>query len=262
MFIANRAHINTIRSTFQQLQTKPPKQVADALERIDLLEKRVVNISASTSDLAESVTDALLRGVEPSSDPAVQQAVTANWLSTLHHLPEVITAGGQRALRDALTANLDKIIEQWNSAIGNAGNALTDLHATLGDVDLADAAAILRLGGDAADRWSQARSVVARIAAAADGWSTLMLFVGTSPNPIHRALRLAPLTLEQFDSLPAAVDAWGLIRAGVEGVSLPTLDEYRDRIASVEAERERPAMTLDARRSSIAGHPIMVRVRA
>ena len=66
-------------------------------------------------------------------------------------------------------------------------------------------------------------------------------------NAEHRALRLAPLTLEQWHNLPHKLTAWDALRAGLT-LDLPDLEDYRSRVAKVQQSPE-PLTIVDHQRS-------------
>lgn len=69
-----------------------------------------------------------------------------------------------------------------------------------------------------------------------EGWVNLMQFLRVTLAAEYRPLKLADLTLEEWQSLPAKVDPWGVMRAGITP-SLPTLEEYRQRVAAIQQGR-------------------------
>lgn len=257
MFITDRVIGARIRTAFDSLGAKPPKEVADAFARLDKISEGIPTIANASGELNEAVTAALLAGVEPATDATVQKALTAQALSANHALPEAVVGAAYDVVRDAVMQHLDSIVESWGKAVHSAAARLRKAHERLGDVSLDETGTILAQGGDAANVWADAQGANGTIAAALEAWTALMQFIRFTPNADQRALRLAPMTLEQYRELPPKLDGWGATLAGLD-IDLPTLDEFRARVADIAAEAAQVDMVVDPLRSHNAGHAIRV----
>lgn len=219
-----------ILQTFDQLEVKPPAPVAAVIEhRAEMLDRLQVWIPPHA--LAPVVLDAIERGADVANDPAVIEAL--RW-AQLHSADPTITPAMRRqlleGLRMALTEYADAVTSTWGTAVAAAAAQLTAAHKVLGETDLDDADAIVRLGGQAAEAWGVARAALTTVEQAHAGWRLLFHFTRGRRSSAPSALVLADLAPEVclarpelYGSGKAREVAWGLIAAGVE-LDLATLD--------------------------------------
>jgi len=238
MNISERSTVNSVRNTYLQLGLNPPKELADALARLDKLNERARQLGAlpAGDDLGNAVSAALLDDRDPAGDYDVQRILAAQALAAHHGLPDAVTAAAVDGIRNACATHLDDIVNDWRAPFDRAAADLAAAYQRIGNLDLDDTTTILAKGGDIAEVWATARTAAGTIDTVLNGWHALMMLMNVTLDPRHRALRLAALGLEQYRSLPAKTSAWDLLRSGVT-LNLPSLDEYRRRIANIEREQ-------------------------
>lgn len=233
MNLTDRTAANAVRSLYSTLNVEPPEALGTAWDNADKLAAKAGQLGAKPGDLPSAVVAAILADRDPSTDPDVQRVITAHALMANAGLPDAITGAAIEDIREVCLAHRDQIITGWRVAFDEAAAALAAAHGRIGGLDLDDAVSILAKGGDIADSWATARAADRTISAVVDGWSDLMRLIRVNPDPRHRALRLAALSLEQYRTMPAKLSGWDAVRAGLR-LSLPTLDEYRARITALE----------------------------
>jgi hypothetical protein len=148
-------------------------------------------------------------------------------------VPDAIAGAALDGIRDACLAHLDEIVTAWRKPFDQAAGELVETHDRIGDLALEDTATIVARGGDIADVWATAKGADQVISQVLSGWSNLMMLVRVPVNASHRPLKLAALAKNQWRTLPAKLSAWDAVGAGLT-LSLPTLDEYRARVARIQ----------------------------
>ena len=146
----------------------------------------------------------------------------------------------------------DAIVAAWREPFDQAAATLTVAHSHIGDVPLTDAQTILHKGANIAEVWAGARSAVETIDALLLAWASLMPFARlVTPQKGHELLRLAAIDWPTWrdTNLPDA-NPWAMVRAS-HTLSLPTADEYAQRVAVIEEGTRRAQ--LEAQRSREAG---------
>lgn len=252
--ITDRTTTNNVLATFDGLGIKPPKGVAAAFARAEKLTEKSGSLGARPGDLEAAVTAAILAGREPAADPEVQRVATASMLADRITLPEAVAGAALDGIRDACLAHLDEIVTAWRKPFDDAAHVLTEAHQRIGDLPLEDTATIVAQGGDIADVWAKAKGADQVITQVLNGWSNIMTLVRVPLNADHRPLKLAALTKEQWRNLPAKLSAWDAVRAGLT-LSLPSLDEYRARVATIQksiaSEQAAAGEVIDPQRSAM-----------
>ncbi|MDQ3416418.1 MAG: hypothetical protein M3474_04840 [Actinomycetota bacterium] len=137
-------------------------------------------------------------------------------------------------------AELDKIVAGWRKAFDAAVLDLAAAHKRIGNRSLDDTTSIMALGDDIADEWARATKAVQTIDTVIGAWTALMQLTRVTLAAEYRPLKLADLTLDQWLTLPAKVEPWGAVRAGITP-TLPTLDEYRARVDRLQQARSQHA---------------------
>lgn len=234
--MTDRTTAANIRSTFAAISVDPPKSVTAAYAKAEKLTEKASHLGSEPGALEAAVTDAILAGREVHTDPAVTAGIVGQALASNQAISEAVAGVASDLIRGACFAELDNIVNAWAVAFDQAVNELKEAHDRIGDLPLDDTTAILAKGRDIADVWAEAQNADRTIDVIVGGWTSLMQMVRVSVNPDQRALRLAELTLDQWQTIPAKAKAWDLIRAGIRP-DLPTLDEYRRRIALIQNAR-------------------------
>lgn len=233
MNVSDRTTTTNIRGTFTALDIKAPAEVACAFAEADHLADGAARLTAEPGAVELATTAAILGKRDPATDPDVQRALTMQALVSNQMLPDNITAAALDRLRDACMAERDAIVTTWQKVYDKAAATLTRTHQRIGDHDLTDTTPILAKGGDIAEVWAEAQNAARVLDTVLTGWVNLMLFMRVSLVPEHRPLKVAALTYEQLSSMSPKLTPWDAVRAGITP-SLPTLDEYRDRVAAAQ----------------------------
>ena len=237
MPISDRTTAGTILTLMAQNDVDAPEVVA-ALGRAREIENAATRIGLGRGALGEAVFAALDAGRDPATDPEVQRAITANYLDNPGVAEAVREAAYGRA-RAVCDEYRDDIVTAWRKPFNVAAATLAGAYDRIGEVELDNADAILRNGGDIAEVWAKARAAVATIRAIRNGWSTLAEFTRAVNVDNHfRPLNFIDPTVDQWlgDHLrESRIDAWDATRGGYT-LALPTFDEYRQRIARITAE--------------------------
>ena len=259
MNITVRTSTSAVRQTYVTLDIKPPKALTDAYARAEKLTAKAGDLGARPGDLEQAVAAAVLADRDPSADPDVQRVTVAHALMANAGLAGAVSAAGLEGVRDVCVEHLDDIVGDWGQAFDKAAATLAAAHERIGSVPLTDTTAILARGGDVADVWASATRAEQTIDQALNGWVNLMALARVVLDPRHRALKLAPMSLQQWESAPVKLTAWEAVIAGL-ALALPTIAEYRSRVASIQREQAEPVTVIETGRSLVAGREIRVRV--
>jgi len=264
MNVTDRTTSSTVAATFTNTGTKPPKAVADAHAAMADLTQRASRLRVDGSDLAPAVTAALAAGRDPASDPEVQRVVTAIALSGNQALIETVEAEAVDQFRGVCIEHREDIVSAWRKAFDAAAAKLAACYERIGPVPLEDVGTIMVQGGDIASVWAEARKASATIGTIEAGWAALGEFTRTvTVDPNRQVLRLAAVDFETWKAKGlrrARLTPWQILLTGLT-LSLPTLEEYRDRVRAIEEAEAAPEMVVDRERSHIAGREIRVPVR-
>jgi len=235
------AHLSMIRQAMTAAGGTFPKAVAQALDdREKLTEGAAAMTSPSPDAIAAAVADALAAGRDPLDDEAVRRLATASVLCGTSG--NALTGGVARATEarvvQALTDDVDAILDTYGTAVYEAGQVLTAAWRILGDLDLSDSAAVLKMGPDASRAWTDAREAQARIRTIERGWYALAEVTRfASSTPVAQTLRLANLSLEQVEHVVGRkAEPWAIVRAGVT-IELADRESIRARVERLETER-------------------------
>lgn len=235
------AFLGTLRTAMKAADATFPKPVATAIADQDRLAVAVSALpSSSYTNLMAAVAAALLDGRDPLDDETVRRLATARILEgTSDHqsLAYGVAKAAEQRIVDALTANADAILADLKKAVDAAGERLTAAHEILGDVDLGDTAAVLRGGPTAATAWATAKEAVGTIRTIDAGWFALGHITRHVSPDTATTLRLADVSLDDYEQLGHRADPWDLVRAGAT-INMATRATVGDRIARHLAERD------------------------
>ena len=256
MNITDRAMSSQILNGFTDSGAKAPKAFTDAHERATRIAAAVRNLGAGQGDLAQAVMQALDAGRDPATDADVQRIAVAAQIAN-PGIEQQIDAMAFDGFREACTAHTDAIIAAWRKPFDVAAAALTEAHARIGDVPLEDTGTIMRKGADVAEVWAKATAAVKVIDAVDAAWQALGTISGSSSSDRrYRVLRIAAVDFEtwverEYEGM--RLSPWAAIGAGLT-LSLPTMTEYRGRVAVITAGAEQVAAEQeDDRRAYLTG---------
>jgi hypothetical protein len=215
---------------------KPPKQVTDAWARCLSVAGAVDNLYARPEAISVAVAAAVERGDDPAADPAVQRALTAVSIANRGIGAEVDSIAFER-FRQVCRDQADPVIKAWARPFDTAANTLASAAELIGDLTLESTTEILARGGTIAETWAGALSANNTITRIAAGWSAFVQFARlASVDARHRLLVLAAFDYPTFAATSATVTPWDATRAGLT-LSLPTAEQYRQRITDVDEGR-------------------------
>lgn len=238
--MSTRAHLSMIHIAMTAAGATYPKAVAKALEDAEKLPTAVAALAAPSADvMAAAVVDCLNAGRDPLDDEQVRRLTTAAVLAgpSGNALTGGVARAAERHVVAALTAEADAILTTFGAAVAEAGATLTGAWRILGDLELTDSTAVLRMGPDASRAWTDARDAQKRIRALDGGWFGLAEATRFASSTDAPTLRLANLSLEQFEKLGRKAQPWDIVRAGVT-IELADRTTIRERVARLTTERE------------------------
>jgi len=260
MSTTDRAFVSQVIAALDKVGAKPPAAVTESWQATQRISQQVREIGVRPEAVYAAVATALERGDDPALDPDVQRILVASQLSNQGVMTGVDDVAYSR-LRQTCTEHADAIVGAFAKPFDAAAKTLVDAHQAFGDIDLTDAAAVLRKGGDAASRWAQATTAVATIDTISQGWTMLAMFAGASADARYQVLRIAAPTFQQWQDQQLASrkpTAWEALLAGLT-LSLPTYTQYRERVATITDGAQQEAVPpIDRARSHIAGREIRV----
>lgn len=237
MNISDRSNAAQLIAALDKVGAKPPAAVAESYATTIRVSDAVRVIGVRPESIYPAIAAALTRGDDPTADPEVQRILTSGQISNGGVIAGVDDIAFSR-FREVAAEHSDDIVTAFRKPFDRAVTTLTTAHQSLGDVPLEDSGTILRIGGDAPAQWAKATAAAATVKNIVLGWAALAAFTGISSDAIHyQVLRITAPTYEQWMSQELEgkhADPWGLVIAGLS-LSLPTVSEYRQRVAAIEA---------------------------
>lgn len=211
---------------------KAEKVTTKALEVLKAME-----YAATDQALMPAAAETLARGQDPLEAPEVQRAALARTITTSVNYPTV-KAAAVTPLHEALTSNGHALTEALRPAFEDAANTLADARTHLGDVSLDDAAAVLALGGQAADAYRQVAEAEKVIRDAADILRQYHRLTGPEVSSDYHLLRWADADPDQWKAHAKNGRPYVVAAAGVP-LSLADPAELAERVTRLEvAARE------------------------
>ncbi|MDV2477839.1 hypothetical protein F8M49_25020 [Rhodococcus zopfii] len=208
-----------------------PDAIDAADERATRFTEAAGHIGAPDGELIDAFLAAVDTGKDPAADKNVQRALTADRLAN-ENLRAAIDHHAAVLIIDALIDHAQHLFDEWHTITNRASTALTDAHAVLGDTDLDDTKAVVRLGGRAADAWANATNAVATIDRLNLVWQQWAEVTRRAPsNAAYSNLRFADIEPGDWRThqLDGRVAPWTIIRIGYT-LDLADPDEMRRRI--------------------------------
>ncbi|WP_064256153.1 hypothetical protein [Rhodococcus sp. HS-D2] len=216
-------------------------------------EARAEKIAAYTDtftapELRDALVAAIDAGREPTTDPHVAAALNAQQLHN-EALADTMRTEAGHILTDALTQHDIALIDAWRTVFDTAAAALHTAHEVLGDIDLNNAEAILRQGGDAADVWTKAKTGIRTIDTITQAW--VAWAQATRLAPVDGTWQAARITDADWHTwhthkLGGSTDVWAIVRAGAH-LDLADANTYRQRVDQLTTERAAEATAAAAR---------------
>lgn len=243
----------TIAQTFAlctSLDAKAPTAAHKAWHQLTAAADAAAHLD-TRNDLAERVVEALEAGRDPFTDPAVAAAATREAVN--RNRPGIDAAIDDRA-QTFLDEHAVGLVTALRKPFASAADTLTDALDKLGDVDLADAQAVVVQAGTAAQTWVQATAALRTIEQIQRQWLLLSQLTSSLPTPQQTAALVIvdpdPGQWLNDDQAHVKRSAWDLLRAGYR-LDLATPDTFRDRLAGIgqEQTRRRDSDSLAERRA-------------
>jgi hypothetical protein len=216
---------------------KLPSPVLESYERATRITQAAQSIYPPQGALMDATIAALDAGRDPASDPAVQRAHLAMQIGASDGMGRMVgdVVAGQTA--QVFSEHADAIVKAWVGPFNKAAATLARCHERIGDVSLEDTAEIMRMGGDIARVWADARDAATTIERIDFAWSALALLTRFAPlDPRFPALRITSATPDEWQASGferQTPGAWAVQRAGL-ALSLADGAEYVHRIAAVQ----------------------------
>lgn len=241
------ASARTMMDTFTAVDATAPKPVRDAYTTATRIIEAGRNLGQPPEALARAVHRALAEGDDPAGDPQVQAHVAAQALAN-PGIGQAVEEVANTTLIETVAAHVDELVTIWREPFDAAAADLRAAHATLGDVNLDDAAGVLVQGPAAADAWARANNAVTAITKVLAGWDAMVRLTRTAraDDQAHRALRMVEATPEQWLEHQLAgtdLDPWAATRLGLS-LRLPTPQQYTQdvqKLADAQLAAERKA---------------------
>lgn len=235
------AQIGLLAAAMVAAEAPWPKPVVKALADRDKIVAAARNLQAPhPSVIAAAAALALLAGADPFDDPLVRRYATMAAVGGEEggSLARNVSNHAEQRVVDAIDP--DPIVAALKAAADEAGRILVTAHEVLGDVELGEAAIILRMGPVAAQAWTDARAAEKRLRVLVSGWHALASLTRFASPELLPILRVADVDLDTFEKLGQRADAWALVRAGavVDMADRVTARERPERIGRERLARE------------------------
>jgi hypothetical protein len=237
--MSSRPYVDLIRSAMRTCGADFPPAVAKALDDRDRLAQLTPGMrSPSMKELDDALFAAILEGRDPFADETVRSIVIAQAIggNSGSMIEQHVETAAQQRIVDAMTDTADEIINTLKTVADAAGRELASAHRTLGDLDLTNSTAVLKLGVDAAEAWAGALKALKTLRTIDKAWFTMTVLTHCVGD-IAPSLRLADLDLDTYQAVGRKAEPWDLVRAGAT-IDLATATTARERVARINTERE------------------------
>jgi hypothetical protein len=240
-----RVALTTARTMVDQhlpsLGVTIPKPYRDDLAAVDRMLARLDRIAPDRRATALAVAAALEDDRDPATDPAVLAALAREQLQALNAAAAVAQVGDERRAA-AIAKHGPAIIASMVPVVDAADHALRQAHDRLPNLDLGDVHYVTRLPPQSMALWGAARDALARVDRVAVVWQAVVRAAGLTPlepRSPYLPLILAPLDADALAALPDRTPT-APAHAG-HRLALATVDSYRQRVATVQAQQTRAA---------------------
>lgn len=240
MFVQNPiTQAGSIISSSQSVGAKLPAPVPEAYERAARIAKAAQTIYPPRDALMVAVVDALDANRDPASDPEVQRVHLAQQIGSSEGIGRGVGDIVAGQMLETFRKHADGIVKAWVQPFDQATKALAAAQDVLGPVPLEDTASIVAQGGNAAEVWGQAQGAAQVLASIQHAWGELARLTRlASVDQHYPALSIASVDAETWEARnlhSRKVSAWEALSEGLT-LSLPTMVEYRRRIANLQRE--------------------------
>ena len=250
MNLSARATAITIVDAIKATGIKAPT-ITKAFDKATRISTAAQGLGLPGSTLIAAVAEALGDDRDPAACPAVQRVVVMSAIAG-EGVMQGVAAIAFDDFRAVCTDERDKLVNAWQAPFDASVATLEAAHDRIGHLALDETGPILAKGGDIATVWAQARAAAGTIDTIAAGWFALGAFTrAVSDDPRRRALRLVDVdytTWVEAELEHKRLTPWDAVLAGLT-LSLPTVDEYRQRLAVITQ-----AEAAEAQRVADAGH--------
>lgn len=227
-------------ATARKAGVQIPKPIIDAEQRATRIANYSTNLASP--ELIDALVTAIDAGKDITTDKNVAAALQAQQLVNEGIRERMRNQAGQ-ILTDALTIRDEELFDALTTVFDKAADQLATAHTTLGDVDINNADAVLRLGGHAAEAWAVAKSGVATIDTINKTWAAWAQVTKLAPIDAHwQTLRIADVDWHTWhtNKLAGNPNPWKLTQLGIT-LSLADANEYRQRHEALQTERAKEA---------------------
>lgn len=203
-------------------------------------------------ELTARVLDALAAGRDYHTDKQVQAMLLDCVLVGQLNVGGAAVERADMGCGDALTEHADSILTAWADSLDAHGAALLAAAAVL-PADLTATDAIVKAGAEAMTHWAAAQTAIKLFRVAVDGFAALattarVTVVKKNPAIVTRA-DVATLGEAEATAMREGrpVDVWMLARHQAP-LRLATLQEYQQRVAAHEQQRQAAALAYEEQR--------------
>lgn len=240
----NPTTVDGILNTADRLGANIPKPVLTKWRKLTATRTSVKSLD-TTSDLPGAVLAAVEKGVDPTTDPGVQRAVTARAIGDVRN--EFNKVLNDR-VEDFARTHAHDILAGFQKPFDAAALSIARCLDTLSDVALEDTEAALSRGGSAAAAWVDAQEADKTISTIQQTWKLLNLVAPTGlSNPRHQLLIISPVPPATFidENLDkTSTRPWDVARRGWR-LSLATPETLQERVNAIAEEHQKRVTRAD-----------------
>ena len=242
--MSTTAYLGIIRAAMKAAAADWPKPIATAIDNQTKLAGLVGKLpTGSNDDVMAAVTTALLDGRDPLVDPDVVRLLHARTLTGDR------AYGVQRAADERIVTEIgkyvDELVDTLKAAVDATGEVLADGFALLGDTDLADTSTVNKMGATTLTAWAHAKEARQAIRMMDKGVFAIAVMTHAMSSSDSPTLRIADVTLEQYERLGFRADPWDIVRAGAT-INMATRTTIRERTQRINDEREQRTQRAEA----------------
>lgn len=234
----NTAQVFMIKNQFNRLGISLPEPVETAITNWQNAPRGV----PMPDGWQEAAAAALVEGRDPLDLEPVRRAAAARVINEHAAGIEDLLA---TAAANTVAEHLDAILDAINTAFSRPLALAVIAYDKLNGADLSNAEAILASGPEAGQHWRDAQELERMIPLVVEAWRS-----ATGIHDGHSVFIWSNPTREQLDEKitqwNTATTFWRTRQAGVTEYGLATPDEFRQRMANLEAAREQHRRRLEA----------------
>lgn len=233
-----RPIVMTMISSFEATGAPLPAAFARIHDRYMAVEAAMDAQTMPPESVPQAVLAAIEAGNDPTTDSGVQRALTAAQLAGRMSLSAEVPGLVLDEMRARCLTLGNELVDAWRIPFAAAATTIADAFAVLGPIDLDDTRAVVVQGAEASTLWNAATEASRTITAIDAGWRAFHALAknGRYPDKRHALLRIAAVPGDVWlerGLLGHEPDPWTAVLEDLD-LALPTLDEYAERIASLE----------------------------